>query len=175
MRALVASIVAAAIATAAPARADDAEAAALAHLGRGVEAFHAGDYVTARAELTRAHELAPDRANPYRWLALTAMQQGDCAAVEVNASGFLARVRPDDPRAAELIRLRALCRAEASRAPAAAPAPAASSSPPVYRRWWFWTAVAGAAAVTATAIVLTAGDDPSVLPPIACGATGCAP
>lgn len=179
MRALVASFVAASLA-AAGARADATETAALFHLERGVAAFKAGDFVEARRELTIAHELAPDRANPYRWLALTAVQLGDCPGARDNASGFLARVPADDPRAAELVRLRDLCtRGGVVRHDAgpvddeARPAPREAARP-VYARWWFWTAVAGAAAIATTAIVLSVGDDaPAMLPGIRCDTTGC--
>lgn len=111
MRALGASIVAAlALAVAAPAaRADEAEDAALLHLDRGVGAFRAGDYARAHRELSAAQELAPDRPNPYRWLALTEVQLGDCASALVHIEEFLARVPPEDERVAELVRLRELC------------------------------------------------------------------
>lgn len=94
-----------------PAHADDdaTEKAALLHLERGVAAFKAGDYLRAHRELEAAHELAPDRANPYRWLALTEVQLGDCQRALVNIEEFLARVKPDEPRVAELVRLRDLC------------------------------------------------------------------
>ena len=112
MRGLVASIAVAvaglAVAPAA-ARGDVTEDAALLHLERGVAAFKAGDYLRAHRELETAHELAPDRANPYRWLALTEIQLGDCRRALVNIAGFLSRVPADEPRAAELIRLRDLC------------------------------------------------------------------
>ncbi|MCB9572723.1 MAG: PEGA domain-containing protein [Kofleriaceae bacterium] len=113
MRALVAWIVAAALALAPPlassARADATEDAALLHLDRGIAAFKAGDLDRARAEFQAAHDLVPDRANPYRWLALTEVQLGDCVAAARDADGFLARVAADDPRAAELVRVRDLC------------------------------------------------------------------
>jgi hypothetical protein len=116
MRVPGASIVAAAalalvsLVSAAPARADDVtEKAALLHLERGVAAFKAGDYLRAHRELEAAHDLAPDRANPYRWLALTEIQLGDCQRALVNIEGFLSRVKPDEPRVAELVRLRELC------------------------------------------------------------------
>jgi hypothetical protein len=110
MRAVVASIAVATVALlAAPVRADPAEQAALLHLDRGVAAFRAGDYTRAHREFQAASELAPDRPNPYRWLALTEVQLGDCRRAVVSADGFLSRVRADDPRAAELVRLRGLC------------------------------------------------------------------
>lgn len=110
MRRAVASIlVAAAVASVGGARADATETTALFHLDRGVAAFRAGDYLAARREFTIAHELVPDRANPSRWLALTAVQLGDCQAARASADDFLARVPAGDPRAAELERLRDLC------------------------------------------------------------------
>lgn len=108
MRWLVASILVATVG-AAPVAADATETTALFHLRRGVAAFQRGDYLTARDELTIANRLVPERANPYRWLALTAVQLGDCQAARVHAEGFLGRAAPDDPRAPELVRLRELC------------------------------------------------------------------
>jgi len=92
------------------ARADDVRRAALVHLDRGVAAFRAGDFARAHRELLAAHELAPDKPNPYRWLALTEIQLGDCASALVHIEGFLARVRAGDPRIAEMTRWRELCR-----------------------------------------------------------------
>jgi PEGA domain len=111
MRAVVASIASVAVWLAdLPARADANETAALAHLDRGVAAFRAKDFARAHREFAAASELAPDRANPYRWLALTEVQIGDCPRAVVHAEAFLSRVPPDDPRAAELVRIRDLCR-----------------------------------------------------------------
>lgn len=112
MRALVASILIAA-SLAAPARADDRapdHAAALARLQRGVEAFRAGDYQRAHERFDEARRLAPDKPNPYRWLALTEVQLGDCPRALRNIEAFLSRVSPADPRVAELLRLRDMCR-----------------------------------------------------------------
>ena len=109
MRAVVASIAVAATCLAAPVRADPTEAAALVHLHRGVTAFRAGDFGRAHREFEAARELAPERANPYRWLALTEVQTGDCRSAVVNAEAFLTRVAADDPRAPELVRVRELC------------------------------------------------------------------
>ncbi len=108
MRWLVASILVATVG-ARPVGADATEATALFHLQRGVAAFERGDYLTARDELTIANRLVPERANPYRWLALTAVQLGDCQAARGHADAFLRRAAADDPRAPELIRLRELC------------------------------------------------------------------
>lgn len=90
----------------APAPADDR---ALAHLDRGVAAYRAGDFALARAELAAAHELAPDRPNPYRWLALTEVALGDCRSALADVEGFLSRVAADDPRVAEVVALRGRC------------------------------------------------------------------
>lgn len=109
MRGLLASIVVASQLAMPVAHADPTEAAARVHLDRGVEAFRAGDFVRAHRELRIAHELAPDKPNPYRWLALTEVQLGDCARALVDIDGFLARVPPDDPRRPEMIRWRELC------------------------------------------------------------------
>lgn len=232
MRALVVAICA--LVSASTARADRAtEAAAQVHLDRGVTAFRAGDFARAHHEFAAAHELAPDKPNPFRWLAFAQVQLGDCAAALANIAQFVTRVAPDDPRLAELGRLRALCArtgalhvtsrpaavalridgalvgttpfhglsmragrhvvsaerkgyGTASRAvevPAGgriavelALAPA-SAPRPLVRRPWFWVAVVGAAVTVAGAavFVLRDGDDPGVLPPIACGPDGCRP
>ncbi len=111
MRALGAAIVAVAL-LAAPVHADPSadHAAALVHLRRGVAAFRAGELRRAHEELALAHRLAPDKPNPYRWLALTEIQLGDCPSALTNIEGFLSRVPPDEPRVPELVRLRELCR-----------------------------------------------------------------
>lgn len=85
------------------------EERALRHLEAGVAAYRAGEFRRAHAELAAANRLVPDRANPYRWLALTEIQLGDCASALGNIDGFLSRVRPDDPRVAEMTRWRDLC------------------------------------------------------------------
>jgi hypothetical protein len=176
MRSSVASIVVVLLALAAPAAADDVEAEALAHIDRGVEAFRAGEYALAHREFTAANQLVPDRANPYRWLALTEVQLGDCAAALVHIEGFLSRVDRDDPRGAEMVRNRVLC--EKTLADQAAQAERPPSPPrarrPITRRWWFWPAVIGAAAANTTGVVIALDqpDDP-VLPPVRCDDAGC--
>jgi hypothetical protein len=152
--------------------APDAEADALAHLEAGIAAYRAGDYSTAYREFTAASTGAPDKPNPYRWLARTEGKLGDCAGVRVHVREFLARVPAGDPRAPEMIQLRVACDH------AAAPVDPTVGSPsrPLVRRWWFWTAVIGGAAVIAGAVVLaTRSDGPNELPPIQCNASGCAP
>ncbi len=108
MRASAATILVVALAAGA-ARADTVEDAARVHLDRGVAAFRAGDYARAHRELTAASELVPDRPNPYRWLALTEVQLGDCRRALVNIEAFLSRVPDDDERVPEIVRLRELC------------------------------------------------------------------
>jgi hypothetical protein len=156
--------------TAAPA---PTEADALAHLEAGIAAYRAADYATAYREFALAHDSAPDKPNPYRWLALTEAKLGDCVAARAHAAEFLARVPPDDPRAPELIQLRVVC--DRAAPPTGTP-PSPAPSRPITRRWWFWTAVVGgAAAVAGTIFLATRGDDPTELPPITCNASGCGP
>lgn len=108
MRAFVVSIAAAHL-VASPARADDTEAKALAHLERGIAAFEADEFARAQEELLAASRLAPHKPNPYRWLALVEVQLGDCRSALANIAAFVERVPADDPRLAELVRLRELC------------------------------------------------------------------
>jgi hypothetical protein len=184
MRRFVVGIVlaAAVIAHTSPARAD--EDTALVHLDRGVAAFNAKDFALAHTEFTAAHDLAPDKANPYRWLALTEIQLGDCAAALPNIEGFLSRVPSTDARVAEMTRWREFCNKPATPAqnggtqvtgtqPVAQPAPPPHKA--VYQRWWFWPLVGGAAlAVTGGVIYAATASDTTTLPPIRCTETGCA-
>ncbi|MBA3393949.1 MAG: PEGA domain-containing protein [Deltaproteobacteria bacterium] len=112
MRALIVTIVAGQLLGMAAAQGEptgDAAADAQVHLDRGIAAFEAGDYTTAHRELAAASELAPAKPNPYRWLALTEIQLGDCARAVVNIEHFLSRVPAEDPRRAEMQRLQGLC------------------------------------------------------------------
>lgn len=157
-------------------RADGTEEAALRHIDRGVAAFHAGEYTRAHQAFEEANRLVPDRANPYRWLALTEMQLGDCARAVGNIAAFEQRVAAEDPRLAELVRLRVLCEREQAAPPPAAPAP--ETRRPLVRRPWFWGVVAGATAVVVGGIVVgvaRSGDDVTRLPPVQCGNAGCTP
>jgi hypothetical protein len=91
------------------AHADVAKDAAQLHLDRGITAFRAGDFTLAHRELTAARDLVPHKPNPHRWLALTEVQLGDCAKALASIDAFTTRVPTDDPRLAELVRLRELC------------------------------------------------------------------
>lgn len=145
-----------------PALADATDDAALLHLDRGIAAFEAKDFATAAHELSIAHELAPTKANPYRWLALTEIQLGDCTSALPHIEGFLARVTADDARIPEMTRWREFCTRSNEPLPPAKPV-----EKPMHARWWFWPVVGTAAlAVTgATVYVVTHGDE-STLPPV---------
>jgi hypothetical protein len=111
MSARVAWIVVVAQLAATVSHADPAADLALAHLDRGVAAFRAGDFAHAHVELKAAQRLAPDRPNPYRWLAMTEVELGDCRSALVNVESFLSRVPATDPRVAELLAVRSRCTA----------------------------------------------------------------
>ena len=156
--------------------ADENEDAALVHMDRGTAAFNAKEYVRAHREFEAAHELGPDRANPYRWLALTEMQLGDCAKAVGNIAEFETRVAKEDARLAELQRLRVLCEQEHM---APGPIPPPPRPTPIHERTWFWPTVAGVGVVVVGGIVaafaLSGGDDVTRLPPVQCGDAGCTP
>lgn len=155
----------------APAGPGPDENAAQIHLDRGVTAFDAHAFADAHHEFSEASRLAPDRPNPYRWLALTEVQLADCPAALGHIAEFVARVPADDARLAEMYRLRALCNRAGG--PEAEPAPPPT---PITRRWWFWAAIGGVAVGAAvTAFVLTRSEGADELPPIHCSAGGCAP
>jgi tetratricopeptide (TPR) repeat protein len=105
----VAWIVVAVQLAAAAAAADPTEDAALARLDRGVAAYRAGDFARAHDELLEANRLAPERPNPYRWLALAEAELDDCQSALINIEAFLSRVPADDARVAELVALRDRC------------------------------------------------------------------
>lgn len=197
MRALVVAIIVACQLHGAESRAQPSpqatEQAALVHLDRGVAAFNAKDFQKALVELTAAHELVPDKANPYRWLALTQIQLGNCADALVNIDGFVSRVPPSDPRVAEMVRWREFCRREPGQtgtdtttgqvtgtqvtgtqglAPGRPP-----ESRPLRQRWWFWPLVGTAAVAITGAVVYVATDrsGETMLPAIHCDSTGCHP
>jgi PEGA domain len=85
------------------------DTAAQVHLDRGIAAFEAKRFAVAHEEFVQSNTLAPTAPNPYRWLALTEVQLGDCAAARANIEAFLSRVNADDDRRAEMVRLRELC------------------------------------------------------------------
>jgi len=159
----------------------DADTEALGHLDRGVAAYRAGDYTLAEHELQAAQQLVPDRANPYRWLALTEAALGECPTALVNVESFLSRIAADDPRVAEMVQVRQRCVLElhAKRAPEPAPAaapaaPAPAEETPITHRWWLWAA-AGAVAITAAGVTYAAVHDsgPPQLHTVTCSPTGC--
>ena len=164
---------------AAPSAAQAVEDRALAHLDRGVAAYRAGDYERARSELSEASALVPNRPNPYRWLAMTEVQLGDCKSALFHIESFLSHVPAGDPRVPEVIALRTRCVEPAPAPLPPAPAPPPPAPPPpepsITHRWWFWTAI-GAVALTAAGVTygLTRGGDPR-LPPVTCTPTGCHP
>ena len=175
MQAWIATIIAALLVTG-TARADDTEAAAQVHLDRGVAAFGAGELTLALHELQIVVELVPHKPNPYRWLALTEIQQGDCAHARLDVDSFLARVPADDERIPELVRARDACQQRGVPQITTVPPrdPPVATERPLVRRWWFWTAIVGvAAAATGIIIYASRDDDPTRLPPIICTAAGC--
>ncbi len=182
--------------------ADPKEDEALRRLDRGIAAFDAKDFATAEREFTAAHDLVPDKANPYRWLALAEIQLGDCQSAVEHIEGFLARVPANDERVAEMTRWREFCRRQP---PGPQPQgqgpqppqgqqsqgqpshdtqltgtqnlgqpPVRSDEKPVYNRRWFWPVIGGAAVIATGAIVFAAtrGDE-TMLPPIQCNDAGC--
>lgn len=156
------------------AHADPTEDEALVHLDRGVQAFNAKDFHTAHREFFAAHELMPDKANPFRWLALTEIQLGDCPSALPNLESFLARVPPTDPRVAEMTRWREFCNRSQPKPPPPAPPPQPQKSPSLYERWWFWPVVGTAAvAITGGVVYAATRTEQTTLPNVLCDATGC--
>jgi len=153
--------------------ADPSDTVALDHLDRGVAAYRLGDYDTAHRELEIAHELAPDKPNPYRWLALTEVKQGNCRDALVHVEAFLSRVPATDARVPEVVAARQECVASSQPTQPPPPPPPPPESHPIYTKWWFWTAV-GAVAVAAAGVTfaVTRGGD-TILPPIHCNPGGC--
>lgn len=148
------------------------EDAALVHLDRGIAAFDAKDFATAQHELSIAHELAPEKANPYRWLALTEIQIGDCTSALPHIDGFLSRVAANDARIPEMTRWREFCLRSTDNPQQVTgtqgiASPASGDDEPVHARWWFWPLVGGAAlAITGVTVYAVAHDRESTLPPV---------
>lgn len=84
---------------------DDAQT----HLDRGIAAYGAHDFPRAMDELSLANRLAPEAAEPLRWLALTQAELDDCRSALANIDSFAARVPRNDPRIPELVALRSRC------------------------------------------------------------------
>src|SRR5438876_7775127 len=95
-----------------PAVAETPEHAALVAQERGIRAFNIGQLDDARAAFEEAHRLAPDKANPYRWLGMTAARLGRCADAVRDLDAFLKLVPPRDPRIPEAITVRDRCKAD---------------------------------------------------------------
>jgi hypothetical protein len=102
---------------------------------------------------------------------------------ECHRNGAAAATRMEPTNAAPPARGEAASppRSEAAVLPAGAlvARPAGEPAPrtPLMRRWWFWTALGGAAAVVATGVtlgVVLGTPHETRLPPITCGASGCA-
>jgi tetratricopeptide (TPR) repeat protein len=157
------------------------EAEALEHIDRGVTAFRARDLGTALREFEAAQRLAPSKANPYRWLGVTAAEQGDCARAVRELDTFLSLVPANDDRVPEAHRVRARCIAAVpSPQPPPPPAIVAVAPPPkpLHRRWWVWTLGGGAAAAVVVGVtvgVVLRPADEARLPTIVCAPmSGCA-
>jgi tetratricopeptide (TPR) repeat protein len=83
---------------------------ALKLLDEGIKQFNAGELNEARDSFSRARDLVPDKANPYRWLGLVDARLGRCGDAIKELEIFLQKVPPNDPRAAEAVTLRDRCR-----------------------------------------------------------------
>jgi tetratricopeptide (TPR) repeat protein len=83
---------------------------ALKLLDEGIKAFNAGQLPEARDAFSRARELVPDKANPYRWLGLVDARMGRCGDAIKELEIFLQKVPPNDQRVAEAVTLRDRCR-----------------------------------------------------------------
>src|SRR5690349_7584057 len=79
------------------------------HHEPGVAAYRARKFTLAVDELLAANRLAPDRPEPYRWLALTEAEIDDCPSALINIDAFLSRAPAGDPGAPELAVLRDRC------------------------------------------------------------------
>ena len=83
---------------------------ALKLLDEGIREFNGGQLAEAREAFSRARELVPDKANPYRWLGLVDARMGHCGDAIKELDIFLQKVPPNDQRVAEAVTLRDRCR-----------------------------------------------------------------
>ena len=83
---------------------------ALKLLDEGIKQFNSGDLPEARESFSRARDLVPDKANPYRWLGLVDARMGRCGDAIKELEIFLQKVPPGDQRTAEAVTLRDRCR-----------------------------------------------------------------
>jgi hypothetical protein len=83
---------------------------ALKLLDDGIKQFNAGELNDARESFSKARDLVPDKANPYRWLGLVDARLGRCGEAIKELEIFLQKVPPNDSRAAEAVTLRDRCR-----------------------------------------------------------------
>ena len=90
----------------------DGEDEARRRLEEGSLLFQQGQLLRARTAFAAAHDLAPERANPYRWLGLVDAQLGRCEDALHSLAEFEKRVPPTDPRLAETRQVRERCRGE---------------------------------------------------------------
>jgi PEGA domain-containing protein len=79
------------------------------HIQRGIAAYRARRFAQAADELLQANRLAPERPEPYRWLAWTEVEIDDCPSALLNVDAFLARAPQGDPAAPELLGVRDRC------------------------------------------------------------------
>jgi hypothetical protein len=170
---------------ASPTEATDAEA--LRRIDAGIDAFRKGDLAVARREFEAARQLAPSRANAYRWLGLTEVKLGDCNQALLDFEMFLKLVPANDDRVPEVLRARHVCE-QPGPAPSTPPAPVPSptlvtstpppppsASRPITHRWWFWTSLGAAAVAVGVGVGVGVALAPheSRFAPITCDATGC--
>jgi hypothetical protein len=92
-----------------PAR-GDADSEALEHVKLGSKLYNEGDLRGAREEFAKAHELVPERVNPFRLLGLTEARLGNCESAVKYLEEFLRRAAPDDHRIAEVTGVRDSCK-----------------------------------------------------------------
>ena len=155
------------------------EAKALKYLKAGISLYDAKDWDAARQAFLQAHNEAPDKANPYRWLGLTEAQRGNCADALGYFDEFLKRAKPDDDRRGEVMQQVEKCRTEIASAPPPTahpptvttvlkpdptPAPPPQGKPKgksIGR--WIWVVIAGSAAAAGG---ITAGVVVGTRPPV---------